>query len=284
MWRSEERLKYWLEKGSRTQESGFGAGLLRKLNLKLRLRNAADAVRNESLELGASAVSLDEDLAATACVKDGLADLMKYSLSESEPDAGMSAFNSMIRQTVLIGKATIYDTRLPDEHLARIRNEKVDMNPACRSSVPGLSDPEVHEPANLFCRPPLLLDGNRLLFANPPVQASIFQISTLPHSRTSIRIEGLKDSERRGFLREAEAMKGIASDRAELLAVFRHVPIEVISRLRFLAEEKTIIYSIARDFKLTRTRVHDMAAVLDVVGSEVYLVPHRTQFRSVSLN
>ena len=85
-------------------------------------------------------------------------------------------------------------------------------------------------------------------------------------------------------MREAEALKGIPAERAELLAVFRHVPIEIISRLRYVAENHILVFSISRLSGPTSTRVHDMAAVRDIVSQDVHLIPHRTQFRAVSLS
>jgi hypothetical protein len=118
----------------------------------------------------------------------------------------------------------------------------------------------------------------------PSVNQFTAKISELPISQISIDIEELADSERSGFLHEAEVLKGIPSDQAKLLAVFRHVPIEMISRLCFLEEKNAILYSIARESRITKTRVHDMAAVRDQQSREIHLIPHRMRFRSVSLN
>jgi hypothetical protein len=284
MWGREERLKHWLENGSQSQKSGFGAGLIEKLSLKLRLRQCAGTVQEESLSLRTGTVCLDDALAATTCVKDGLDDLGHRLHPELESVSGLPACDGMIHPILLIGSAKAFDARLPDERFARIRQEGVEMAPTCRTYLVNMSAVEVHELMHPYNHPPMLMDGNRFLIAIPPVQNLTTQMAELPHSRTSLRIEELRDSERKGFLREAEVIKGVPSDRAVLLAVFRHVPIEVVSRLRFLAEKKTIVYSISHEVKPTRTRVHDLAAVLDIASKEIHLVPHRTQFQSVSLN
>ena len=284
MWRSEERLKYWLEGGSRSRKPGFALGLIEKLSRKLRLGEGVGPVKEESLNMSAGAICLDSALAATTCVKDGLNALEKWTDSTLASISGFAEFDSMIRAIELLGDSMALNVRLPDERLAHIRQENMAIAPICRPVALSARNVEVHELKHLYNRPPQLKDGNGFLIADPPVQAVTAQISELPHARASVRIEKLRDSERAGFIREAEILKGIPADRAELLAVFRHVPIEIISRLRFLAENKIILYSISRDAKRTHTRVHDMAAVRDVANKEIHLVPHRTQFRPVSLN
>jgi hypothetical protein len=284
MWRREERLKYWLENGSQSPESAFCSRLIKKLSLKLRIGQCTGAVHEESLSLDAGVICPDDTLAATACVRSGLDSLGEWAHPKLGSVPGSEACKSMIHPVTLIGRAKAFNVRLQDENLAHARQGELLRAPTCRSFLISIGEIEVYELQHPHSRPPQLKDGNRFLIANPAIQSLTSQMSELPHARASVRIEELGASERKGFLREAEVLKGVPANRAELLAVFRHVPIEVISRLRFLAEKKAILYSISRDTKPTRTRVHDMAAVLDVASKEIHLVPHRTQFRSVSLN
>jgi hypothetical protein len=270
MRRREKRLKYWLENGGQSQKTGFGAGLMEKLSLKFRLRHCAGTVKEEPLSLSTATICLDEALATTMCVKDGLDDLGNWSHPELESVSGLSECDNKIHSVMLIGCTKTLNVRLPDERIARIRQEGVRIAPTCRAYLTNMSAVEVHE---------LMHPYNQ-----PPIRNLTTQMAELPHSRTSVRIKELRDSERKGFLREAEVLKGVPSDRAELLAVFRHVPIEVVSRLRFLAEKNTIVYSISQEVNPIRTRVHDLAAVLDIASKEIHLVAHRTQFQSVSLN
>ena len=58
----------------------------------------------------------------------------------------------------------------------------------------------------------------------------------------------------------------------------------MISRLRFVAEESTIFYTIFDGANRKRTRVHDLAAVRDAANQEIHLVPHRMRYRTVNLN
>ncbi len=284
MWRREERLKYWLENRSQPRKSGKDSRPNRKLGNILRLRICDCAVREEALNLSTGSLDLEDALVAEACVRDGLEDLKQGAPSEFRVVSGIPAGCGGVHTVMLPQNARISNVRFPDERFPRIHYEAVTMTPACFSRLLGLRAAEVHDLAHPLSHPPMLRDGSRFLIADPQIQTLTTQMAELPHMRASVRIESMPDSERKAFLREAEALKGIQADHAELLAVFRRVPIEVISRLRFVAEKRTILYSISRAAQLSRTRVHDLAAVLDGDSKEIHLVPHRTQYRSVSLN
>lgn len=109
-------------------------------------------------------------------------------------------------------------------------------------------------------------------------------IAGLPQASRTLDLNEMREAEREGFLREAAALRGVPPGRGELLAVFRNVPIEVVSRLSFSKESRTIRYSVILSPSLRRTRVHDLAAVRDVSTEEIHLVPHRTRYRTVFLN
>jgi hypothetical protein len=110
------------------------------------------------------------------------------------------------------------------------------------------------------------------------------RIGLLPVSGRAVEPVEMNDAERASFLREAAALKGVTPDRGELLAVFRNVPIEIVSRLSFNKESRTIVYRLTFNPTLRRTRVHDIAAVLDSASGEIHLVPHRARYRTVFLN
>jgi predicted transcriptional regulator len=155
------------------------------------------------------------------------------------------------------------------------------MVPKMRSAVAEIMS-LIHTLESLQDQMAKVSDSTRLLLGDPAIRATA-RISELPHRRESTCVEQLEDSERNSFLREAEVLKRISSDKAELLAVFRHVPIEVISRLRFLADSREILYTIQDESKRTQTRVHDLAVIRDTASQEIHLVPHRTKSRSISL-
>jgi hypothetical protein len=117
--------------------------------------------------------------------------------------------------------------------------------------------------------------GNRIIFS---------QLLELPYIRISIDPNLLATAEYAGFLREVEIIKGMTADRCELLAVFRHIPIEIIAHLRFLAERNILVYKISTEMRRTQTRVHDLAAIRDNDSKEIHLIAHRTRCRTVFLN
>lgn len=169
---------------------------------------------------------------------------------------------------------------MPEAHRTRVRQETLVMVPKPRSAATEIES-HIHMVESLEDRPVRVQDYP-LLLSHPAIHATA-KISELPHRRASAEVVGLEDSERNSFLREAEVLKRIPSDRAELLAVFRHVPIEMISRLRFLADSREILYAIQEEPKRTQTRVHDLAVIRDAANQEIHLVPHRTKSRSILL-
>jgi hypothetical protein len=284
MWRREERLKYWLEGGGQAHKPSSELGLKEKLFLKLRLWQFADAVKGKSLGIYANTISLDPEFIKSTQVKDGLGFLGYQACSAREFSSNLSDSNGSIRHLDLLESAGVLNLQLPDESHARVRQEKPAIAPICRSVQVNIRATDINGLESLYSQMPEVKDGKRFLMANPSIQILTSQVSELPHTRASIKIDQLQDSERSSFLREAEILKGIPCGRVELLAVFRHVPIEVISRLRLLADQRAILYSISREFTPTVTRVHDMAAIRDITSQEVFLIPHRAQYRSVSLN
>jgi len=284
MWRREERLKYWLENGGQTQKTSSKPGLKEKLFLKLQLWQFAGVVKEVSLGVCTNAINLDCELIKSTQVKDGLGILGRHSSPSYNFPDDFTDSNTFIRQLELMETARVVNLQLPDESHAQVRQEKLAITPMHRSVQVSIRAADVSMFKSLSSQMLKVRDGKRLLVTHPSIQILTSQISELPHTRPSIRIDQMKDTERKGFLREAEVLKGLPSDRAELLAVFRHVPIEVVARLRLLADQKAILYSISRQSKPTQTRVYDMAAIRDSASQEVYLIPHRAQYRSVSLN
>jgi hypothetical protein len=259
-------------------------GFLGRLSLKLRPGKARGVVQDGSLDIAANAISLDDSLCANAIVKDAFSTpgCPPLSLFKVSRDPGEQACT--VRQVDLVRNTDTFDLQLPDEGRASIRQINIKIAAICRQSLHVISDAEVLDLETPYNHPPPLRDGGRFLLADPPVRQLTAKMSELPLAQKTVKVQELPDSERSGFLHEAEVLKGIPADQAELLAVFRHVPIEVISRLRFLEERKAILYSLARETQLTKTRVHDMAAVRDQRSREIHLVPHRSRFKSVALN
>jgi hypothetical protein len=284
MRRIEETLNHWLAGSKRPQKAGIVSSLREKLALNLRSRKRQGAKKAESLPFEAIAVDRYDVAPACATVKDDLV------LIENPVPAAPSGENYrgeteyIARGVELIGEAGVIDLELQDKLCASIRDQMLSFTLIPRSFALSLKTTKVRAADGYLSLVPQAKDGSRLLIQDPEIPVQGYKISQLPYTRRSVRLKTLKDSEYKSFLHEAEVLKGIPANRAELLAVFRLVPIEIISRLHFIAGKRIILYSISPEFHPTSTRLHDMAAVRDAAGREVYLISHRTQFRAVSLN
>jgi len=282
MWRREEELGYWLADGYPSQKPDPALRLIKRLPRKLGLLQFHNIVKDQPLHLEAIVIGFGDDLPIKAEVHDGFGSIgqWKYSLEGpatcEQPD--------MIHDAGLISVAAVHSLKLPDERRVRVRQIQANFKTIAHAIPMKLAIADVHS-LECFKKQSLSVkDGERMLMMNPEIKDLKSGISSLPHMRKSLDIDDLQDIERQSFLREAEAIKKIPVERAELVAVFRHVPIDAVSRLHFLADKRIILYSIPGAPKRSRARVHDMAAVRDTSNQEIHLVPHRTRFRLVSLN
>ncbi len=139
------------------------------------------------------------------------------------------------------------------------------------------SAPLLDEPA------PSRNDVKWLLPAFVSVHVATQRFIRFPHSRTSADTAelGLQETER--LTHEAEIVRGIDPGQAELLAVFPSVPIEIVSRVRFVPGSSRLLYTLLPKPDVTRTRVHQLVAVRDRKTGETHLVPHRTRYRMAFL-
>ncbi len=284
MWRHEKGLEYWLSGERLSARSGLVQWLEKKLPAGLRAWQFPSALREHPLNFEVNAVSIDTALPVTVNVLDGLGALGEWTDCCARIAGELDGNTDTIRCVDLLNTAIVRDLNLPNEYRARIQQCAVVLNPFSMSLPVGIQSTDVHKLECMQNRTAEVRVGDRLLIMNSAIGVLNSGIAELPHSRTSLDVDALKDSERNGFLHEATILRGIPADQGELMAVFRHVPIEMISRLRFLAETKTIIYSINGEPRRTHTRVHDLAAVRDKASREIHLIPHRTKFRQVSLN
>jgi hypothetical protein len=284
MWRREDRLEYWLTGGNLPDRQNPALRLKEALAYRFAQWRSAHAVREQSLRIDTGTVCLDEELSVAATVNDGMKILGRGTDNPPEPAGPLDGFLVAVHCIDLLDGAAVRSLKLPDEYSTRIHESKPAIKANSRRLQLSIETRGTHALSCLQDRPAQIKNGDRFLGMNPAIETQVSRISGLPHMRIGLDVERLRDSERRSFLREAEILKRIPSDRAELLAVFRHVPIEMISRLRLLAEKRVILYCISEQPKRTCTRVHDMAAVRDAASGEIHLVPHRTQFRAVSFN
>jgi hypothetical protein len=277
MWRREEKLGYWLTAPPTAQKPDLATKFGRILFRKTGLGNISAAISEQGLSIDANAIGLEVEFDTTAGIKDGLSALG----SSSDRLAG---FKCEIRHSELLGAVVVRNMTLPNERRARIRQAPVAILTNLRSTNPVFPAPVVRTPECVLITLPGVgakgadlsaIVGNRIMFS---------QLLDLPYVRSSIDVNLLPAADYESFLREAEILKGLPANVCELLAVFRNVPIEHISNLSYLADRNIIVYRISAESHRTRTRVHDMAAVLNTASREIHLVPHRARYRSAILN
>ncbi len=277
---------------------------------KLGMPAIASQVREQGLGVESRVTSIDDVFMGQADVVDGLGPFSEhfeigrmpghreYGWSEamaegdrtstgylddnSSPGEEGSDSPGIIRQIEMIPLGLVQRLAMPTPHRTTIRQGHLMTMPGARSTAVALGPVMVHALESFRDRPTEIMDGNRLLIS--PLAVHTFQkISKLIYRRRSIDLQSLNETEQWSFLQEAEALKHIPADRAELLGVFRSVPIEMISRLQFVSSRNEIVYGLVSTPGRSTTRVHDMAAVRDTGTREVHLVPHRTRVRSVNL-
>lgn len=233
------------------------------------------------LELEPGAL-FDGSLAIRAEVRGGVYDIGCH---DPAPQGFASAgdFRATIRSLPTLHAPRVRIPPLPQFRRVPVRTPALSMDGGVRAISTSMPSAGVGTIACLNARSASVLDGGCSALLGAKVHSGSSYISRIPMALASVDLNVLTEGERAGFLREAEAIKGIPPERAELLAVFRHVPIEMISRLRFLADSRSVEYSISAAPKRTQTRVHDMAVVRDSGNQDVHFVPHRTQCHTVPI-
>jgi hypothetical protein len=281
MWRREERLAYWLASGRPSDEPSFVGWLKEKLRLRFCLFPVS--IKEDSMPIETRTFGGEEDLAVDIRVQDGLTSI--NALAEcSSAGRMLDGYSGSARSVELLASAQVQDLKLPSKQEAQIQQMNLIIQGAYRSLSIDIAKGAIHEPGYFVIALPKIIDWKQSLIGKVPVGNWLSHIEIFPYKRTSLQIGELSDSECKSFLHEAEAIKGVPVDRAELLAVFRHIPIEMISKMRYLAGNKVILYTICRGIRRTHTRVHDMAAIRDTGSQDVFLIPHRSRFQSAYLN
>jgi hypothetical protein len=275
MWRRNERLGYWLKEPRKDQKRGEAPGFGQRLVRRFSLGDLSAAVSDCPLRIEAVAEAIDPGMDALLPVRDGLA------IFGDGPDYPFE-FACRTKEESLIKDASVRSLGLPEGQKVRIRNVDAIRPATARSANPVLRAPVVKEGA--LVPPATVVAQESVISAAIGHKIMISQIIDLPHFRKSADIKRMAEAEYQSFIREAEILKSIPAERGELLAVFRHVPIEMISQLRFVADRNAIEYSVSMNSQRTQTRVHDMAAVRNVVSGEIHLFAHRTSYRTAFIN
>jgi len=236
------------------------------------------------LPIDARALSLDGALALGTHVSDGIGEIGSRRESSISAAFGYNKPVLRIRNADFLKSGRVISFRLPGKQVSPIRQYDLSVEAGCRTFSVDVVNCGVRSVECSVNQAEKVPGGENILIENVSVESRTSRIGTLPYKRRSLDVGLLPESEHTSFLREAEAIKHLPADKAELLAVFRNIPIELVSRMRFIAEGNVIFYTLFSTYGRTMTRVHDMAAIRNTDSGEIHLIPHRTRFQAVSLD
>jgi hypothetical protein len=286
MWRRETRLADWLSRNRKQESRESAVGFKEKILAKIGQAGFSCAVQDESLTIISPAIDLKAELVARTEIHDGLS---KISPGLDSPPLDydhslQNVFKSGVYSIGLLGpKNAVRDFRL-------IAGYKTKIHSGTLQVTPRLHDVSLRERSRnaktAECRlagVSPIKSGSQWIIKEAAIKGNLSLMGGQYFTRMSLDIDKLNGSEYQGFLKEAEVLRHIPVDRSELLAVFRSVPIEIISRLQYVADKKTILYTVSNQPQRKQTRLHDLAAIRDIADQEIHLVPHRARYKTVSL-
>jgi hypothetical protein len=237
-----------------------------------------------------TSVRLDVDLSWARCkVRDGLGTLSTAIRNDNPHGAKPEKFihaPSQVRDSRLLGFPGIRSISLASRACMSVLYKDWVMQPAVRSAVvdsPAMAA-KIRAASCHRDRPAVIGVIERTTGVRTKIGDGLRRIHFVPMRLRSMDTEMLSMSVCDGYLREAVILKGVPEGQGELLAVFRKVPIELVTRMRFIEGKRMILFTLALPRTLRRTRLHDLAAVRDLSTKEVHLVAHRTRYQTVFLN
>jgi hypothetical protein len=119
-----------------------------------------------------------------------------------------------------------------------------------------------------------------------PLESKVLShdLRQFPYMRPSVELDALSVPRAEGLARQAESLQAWENGRAEVVAYFSRVPVELLSRVRFVQDRRQLVYYLHSARKVTKTRIHDLIAVRDRKSGDVHFVPERTSFRIATLD
>jgi hypothetical protein len=287
MWRRESGLAEQLFRNSRHAMGGLAGSIKEKMLEGLRHIGFSSKIHTMSLTVFFKAIDLHEDLAVQIEVHNGLSrvDPAKLYLPPLNSNPAIpDSLNCGIRSVELLRPTSRVRGMQP------INADEAKICSGILQVTPRLHNLTLREPRRKArtaeCRLTGLSpikNGRDWILKRGVIRSNLSLLSKLAFRRMSLDIQKLDSAEYRGFLNEAEVLRSIPIDRSELLAVFRSVPIEIISRLQYVSDVGMLLYSVSNQPQRKQTRLHDLAAIRDISDNEIYLIPHRAKYVSVSL-
>jgi hypothetical protein len=286
MRRREAGLGYWLAVGPDTGQLTLWERLRKNLLCQLKAGRMKPAARELPLDLNTAVLTFADFISAQRPICDGIGDLAVAEFHRGRDAHHGGVEDSNVRSIEPLQPENVKRVILPNDLPIRVKRQQWIRSAAIRSmhQEPLGSKTRVRFVPCFNELGPARSCSEWLTLSRTTVRTGTTRITELPQASRTVDLSEMREAEREGFLREAAALKGVLPGRGELLAVFRNVPIEVVSRLSFSKESRTIRYSVTLPPSLRRTRVHDLAAVRDMSSEEIHLVPHRTRYRTVFLN
>jgi hypothetical protein len=286
MWRREEGLKYFFSgkpapspaEAVQNHASGREGRNPGKKWSRLRFKSA---VRESSLDFSCPDIHSTSGLNFPVSVKDGIG-----RLDSGRDDRDTCPFGDIpmaVNDICLLQQSTVDTLKLPESGSARISQVRVGMNSRCRWARTEIGPVRVRFTASMQFRMPLVGGGGGVFPERFPVHSSIRSIGSLPIRRCGIDFGELQESVSRACQAEAGKNRGLPLDRCRLIALFRHIPVEMVSRLHYFGEKGEIEYTLFPSPQRSQTRVYDLIAVQDLSSDEVHLVPYAIQSRTVCL-
>jgi hypothetical protein len=226
---------------------------------------------------------------ATATVVDGLESFRGHELSGALKDAGHSRGRNS-RRSVVDVDVVITDTFHVRElsalgpDLEVFQSQMLRAGPLIEPSIPRFdTDIKVGRVPMLKATEVATCLSAGCSIPESKIHEATPRMRTFPHMRRAVKSHASGEDVGESYLREAEIANGIPSGEAEILAVFRNVPISMISRFRLLEESGVLLYTLSASPNASRAQVHEVAAIRDKVRKTTHLVAHRTRYRTAHI-
>jgi hypothetical protein len=126
-------------------------------------------------------------------------------------------------------------------------------------------------------------ESDEFLLRGAGMRDATARMRSFPHVRRGFRAAQVDPGIIESFFQEATALKGVPAGDGEFLALFRHIPVALISRVRFLEEKGVLLYIVVPTKGPLTTRLHDLAAIREPAKGIIHLVVHRTRSRAVPI-
>jgi hypothetical protein len=283
MWRRKEGLNYWLDRSENPANPVPRDKKIEKRKEKARFWSLAGKVQGCPLTIRIPTAVPGDLLCVPSAVKDGLDVFGNGSDFADCNDTDTVVSPTFVHGADLMETVPVSPLQLPDEDHARVRRALLTFSPYCRRFKTHMGPVLVRSPETVRFPLPRTAGRGALIQDNPAIKSLMPQARDLPFYGKSLEIDLLPEDDKEDYLQEARQKRGFSAEECELVAVFRHVPIEMISKLHFLHDEKAIVFTISGGLKRSGTRVYDLIVVRDGEG-EIHLVAHGTRNRMVVFN